>query len=158
MHKKRFSSNNNMPSHVKQQPRNVLVVCDMQPDLLNSIVPASRRDAFVQLVHTAIDVARTNNWKVVFTGVQFSSGYAAVSPQHKIYGDFRRLNDKLGDAHAHCFLEGYAGSEIELSLFDEALGDRVIGDNNTYRLKNSLMRYWRRSMSRIATTSIRQVL
>ena len=102
--------------------RHVLVVCDMQPDLLGSIVPPAKREALVELIRICTDVSRRAGWKVVHTGVQFASSYQGVSPHHKIYGGFQRLNAKLGDAHAHWFLEGYPGSEA--TLFEE--GDAVV--------------------------------
>ena len=94
--------------------RQVLIVCDMQPDLLGSIVPASKREALIDRIHIGIDVARRAGWKVVHTGVRFPPSYQGVPPNHKIYGGFQRLNAKLGDHAAHWFLEGYPGSEMML--------------------------------------------
>ncbi|KAI2489403.1 hypothetical protein MHU86_25188 [Fragilaria crotonensis] len=100
----------------------VLVVCDMQPDLLGSIVPASKRDALIDRIQIGMDVARRAGWKIVHMGVRFPSSYQGVPPHHKIYGGFQRLNAKLGNDAAHWFLEGYPGSEM--MLYEE--GDTAV--------------------------------
>ena len=92
--------------------RQVLIVCDMQSDLLGSIVPASKRRALIDRIQIGIDVARRAGWKIVHTGVRFPSSYHGVPPHHKIYGGFQRLNAKLGNDAAHWFLEGYPGTNM----------------------------------------------
>ena len=85
----------------------VLIVCDMQNDLLNSL-EKSKRDVLVDF----IDICRSVEKNIVYTGVKFSSGYAETPRNHKIYGGFRRLNEKVGDMGAHWFLDGYEGSRV----------------------------------------------
>jgi nicotinamidase-related amidase len=92
-----------------------LVVCDMQPDLLKSLTPVDRQ-ALVESVQIALDVAGQAGWKVVFTGLRFEVGYKNVLPQHRLYGALQRLNAKMGNDKVHWFLEGYDGSNIRLSL------------------------------------------
>ena len=100
----------------------VLVVCDMQPDLLGSIVPVARRGALEDRIQLCLDVSRRAGWKVIHTGVRFTSSYHDVSPHHKIYGGIRRMNAKLGNDIAHWFLDGYPGSDV--TLYEE--GDAVV--------------------------------
>ena len=98
--------------------KQALIVCDMQPDLLASI-PTTPRQALLDLVHVALDVARQAKWCVVFTGVQFPAGYQGVPAHHKIYGGLKRLHDSgVGNNNnkAKWFLETEPGAQIETSL------------------------------------------
>lgn len=90
---------------------NALVVCDMQSDMMTSILPVSRRMAWLDAIQMSIHAARQANWPIVFVSLQFQSGYPEISPNHKIYGAFQRLNAKLGDEKVHWFMEGYPGSD-----------------------------------------------
>ena len=110
-----------------RQRRRVLVVCDMQADLLGSIVPASKRQALMDRIQISMDVARRAGWKIVHTGVRFPSSYHGVSPHDKIYGGFQRLNAKLGNDAAHWFLEGYPGTDM--MMYKE-------GDSAVWRAKH----------------------
>mmetsp|Transcript_139210 Transcript_139210/g.444916 ORF Transcript_139210/g.444916 Transcript_139210/m.444916 type:complete len:569 (-) Transcript_139210:32-1738(-) len=104
--------------------RFALVICDMQPDLLKSI-PADARAALLDSIKPCIEGARANGWLIVFCGVKFPKGYANVTPKHRIYGGFQRLNAKMGDERAHWFMEGHPGAEIEPFLAPHD-GDAVV--------------------------------
>jgi nicotinamidase-related amidase len=88
----------------------------MQYDLIQSIVPTSRRMALVDAVQTSLCVARAAKWDIVLTRLVFPSNYRGVSPHHKIHGALPRLNAKLGNGKVHWFMEGHAQSEILSSL------------------------------------------
>lgn len=45
----------------KNKQRRALVVCDMQPDFLKSIVPDSHRAALIDAVQISVHAARTTN-------------------------------------------------------------------------------------------------
>ena len=94
-----------------------LVVCDMQPDLLKSIsTPSTARDDVLTAAKICIMAAIQMKWTIIYTGLRFRSRYEGVSAQHKLYGAFRKLNEKVGDKSAHWFMEGCEGSEIDESL------------------------------------------
>mmetsp|Transcript_8713 Transcript_8713/g.16214 ORF Transcript_8713/g.16214 Transcript_8713/m.16214 type:complete len:570 (-) Transcript_8713:97-1806(-) len=108
----------------KVKERCALVVCDMQPDLLKAISTETRA-AFLEAVRICIEGARKGGWLIIFTGLRFPPGYDGVSARHRLYGSFRRLNEKVGDKQAHWFMEGYAGAEIEPLLAPQE-GDAVV--------------------------------
>eukprot|EP00929_Paragymnodinium_shiwhaense_P023419 TRINITY_DN14659_c0_g1_i1.p1 TRINITY_DN14659_c0_g1~~TRINITY_DN14659_c0_g1_i1.p1 ORF type:complete len:569 (-),score=117.28 TRINITY_DN14659_c0_g1_i1:122-1828(-) len=99
----------------QSKEKHVLVICDVQPDLLKAIAQHAR-DTLLQSLRVCIETARKAGWTIVFTGTRFAAGYAGVSSRHRIYGGFKRLNEKVGDAKVNWFLDGYAGSEIDPSL------------------------------------------
>lgn len=91
-----------------------LIVCDMQPDLLKSIsTPPDARDECLTAAKVCLMAARQMKWTVIFTGLRFRCRYEGVPPQHRLYGAFRRLNEKVGDSSAHWFMDGYEGSKID---------------------------------------------
>lgn len=89
--------------------RTALVICDLQADLLGSL---QHKERFLQALSIAVEAARNNDWLVVYSGLQFASGYEGISPKHKLYGALAKLNNKLGDKAVHWFMKGWAGSEI----------------------------------------------
>jgi len=92
-----------------------LVVCDMQPDLLKSI-PSNARDDVLTAVNICVMAARQMRWTVIFTGLRFRSQYEGIPQQHRLYGAFRRLNERVGDTSVHWFMDGYEGSDIDQCL------------------------------------------
>jgi nicotinamidase-related amidase len=91
--------------------RPILIVCDVQMDGLGSIETVSLRDAWMDRLSVAIDVARKANWKIIHTGIRFPPAYRGIPSHHKLYGGFQRLHKLWGEEKAHWFLEGYSGSE-----------------------------------------------
>ena len=58
---------------------------------------------------------------IVYSGLQFPSQYEGISTKHKLFGAFRKLNQKLGDEAVHWFMKEWPGSSIicEPSLVDD---------------------------------------
>lgn len=90
-----------------------LLLCDIQSDLLGSI---QNHERLLSSLKVIVEVARLNNWVIVYSGLKFKAGYEGLSPKHKLYGALRRLNDKLGDKAVHWFMEGQC-SNVLLCLF-----------------------------------------
>lgn len=106
-----------------------LIVCDMQPDLLKSIsTPPNARDECLTNTKVCIMAARQMKWTVIFTGLRFRCRYEGVPPQHRLYGAFRRLNEKVGDSSAHWFMDGYEGSKIDECLLPSPAVESGAGD------------------------------
>ena len=89
--------------------RKALVLCDLQPDLLGSL---KHPDDLLLSIRIPIEAARSNNWLIVYSVLQFKSRYEGVSPKHKLFGALSKLNQKLGDKSVHWFMEGWDGSNI----------------------------------------------
>eukprot|EP00979_Chaetoceros_neogracilis_P005074 scaffold869_cov260-Chaetoceros_neogracile.AAC.5 len=89
--------------------RTALVVCDLQPDLLGSL---PNREALISSIEIVLEIAKANNWIVIYSGLKFESGYANITETHKLYGALKRLNSKMGDIAVHWFMEGYSGSQV----------------------------------------------
>jgi len=108
-----------------------LIVCDMQPDSLQSILPVAERDRVVDLIYLCVHTAWHAEWKIVFTGVQFEEGYEDVNTSHKIFGGLKRLADakkQMGGEAPTWFVSGEPGSKID---------ERVLpnpGDHNVKEL------------------------
>ncbi|CAJ1945966.1 unnamed protein product [Cylindrotheca closterium] len=96
------SNNNNKP---------ILVICDLQPDLLGSFDASNKQD-FLKALSVVVEAARKHKWNIFYSTLQFSSSYQRVPQNHKLYGAFRKLNQKLGDKAVHWFLEGWEGSQV----------------------------------------------
>lgn len=134
------------PSRIKR----ALIVCDMQADALPSLFakandgarpppttrtaagaprvdPAARREAFVDAVRSTLLASVSSplpgdNALVIFLGLRFPSRYEGLHPEHSLYGSLRRLNERVGDAACHWFMEGHTGSEVDASLMQIAEG------------------------------------
>ena len=128
------------PARIKR----ALIVCDMQADIMPSLFaaaavdsppandngtkpmkvdPAARREAFVDSVKSVLRASISNplpedNALIIFLGLRFPSRYEGLNSEHCLYGSLRRLNEKVGDAHCHWFMEGHPGSEINAELLD----------------------------------------
>ena len=108
-----------------------LIVCDMQPDLLKSIsTPPNAREDVLTAAKICLMAARQMNWTVIFTGLRFHCRYEGVPPQHRLYGAFRRLNEKVGDNSAHWFMGGYEGSKIDECLLPPSAAESNAGDRD----------------------------
>ena len=106
-----------------------LIVCDMQTDMLKSIsTPPNARDDVLTASKVCIMAARQMKWTVIFTGLRFRCRYEGIPPQHRLYGAFRRLNEKVGDSSAHWFMDGYEGSKIEKCLLPSPAVESGAGD------------------------------
>jgi nicotinamidase-related amidase len=109
------SSSSSSPTNNKH----ALIVCDMQPDALRSLAPATAATV-LEAVKIAVECclhANSGCWTVIFQGLQFPASYGNLNPHHRIYGALKRINTlQGGDERAHWFLEGYAGSDVEPSL------------------------------------------
>ena len=90
--------------------RTALVICDLQPDLLGSL--HHQTDRLLLALEIIGEVARTQSWSIVYSGLQFQSGYEGVTPKHKLYGALSKLNAKLGDKAVHWFMKGWNGTDI----------------------------------------------
>ena len=90
--------------------RTALVICDLQPDLLGSL--HHQTDRLLLALEIIVEVARTQSWSIVYSGLQFQSGYEGVTPKHKLYGALSKLNAKLGDKAVHWFMKGWNGADI----------------------------------------------
>lgn len=92
-----------------------LLICDLQHDCIGSL---AKKDSLLISIDIALQVVRgknsvhNNSWIVIYSGLQFKSGYEGVSPNHKLFGSLKRFNEKIGDDKAHWFMEGFPGSEI----------------------------------------------
>ncbi|CAJ1398343.1 unnamed protein product [Effrenium voratum] len=95
--------------------RYALVMCDAQPDLLNSL-PEEARSELLRNLQQLLEGARRANWQIVFTGLRFPSGYAGVPKRHRVFGGLQRLNEKQGDERVHWFMEGFPGTDIAPDL------------------------------------------
>jgi len=89
--------------------RKALVICDLQPDLLGSLL---NREALISSIEIVLEAAIANNWIIIYSGLKFESGYENVPETHKLYGALKKLNRKIGDKAVHWFMEGYPGSQI----------------------------------------------
>lgn len=66
-----------------------LILCDLQPDFLGKFTD---HEALLDRTRVALHAARTAGYRIIFTGVRFSSNYAEVDQDHKIFGAFKRLH------------------------------------------------------------------
>ena len=118
--------------------KKALVVCDMQPDVLNSITPVSRRQAVLHWVRYIVQQVRQQQqssssltqWKIVWTGLRFQPGYEGIASNHKLYGSLVRLHKMMGEEKAHWFLPGYPGSDLEPTLSPPPTATGVDNDDD----------------------------
>jgi len=103
-----------------EKERCALILCDVQQDLLGSL---KNQGSLLAALLPALEAARAAGWLIVFSGLQFQSGYAGVSPRHRLYGALSKLNGKLGDKSVHWFMKGYAGADMALVPRDK---ERVV--------------------------------
>eukprot|EP00933_Yihiella_yeosuensis_P045254 TRINITY_DN40603_c0_g1_i1.p1 TRINITY_DN40603_c0_g1~~TRINITY_DN40603_c0_g1_i1.p1 ORF type:complete len:220 (-),score=47.79 TRINITY_DN40603_c0_g1_i1:79-738(-) len=104
-----------MASSAEPPERYAMVICDAQPDLLQSLSEGRRAD-LVKDIRCLLQGARNANWTIIFTGIRFASGYAGVPSRHRTFGGLQRLNARQGDERVHWFMEGFPGSEIHPDL------------------------------------------
>ena len=113
-----------------------LIACDLQLDAVNSVFPQDRqqeRQAFFDRIEIALQAAKHSSFHdfcLICTGLQFDQQYRGVSPQHKLYGPFKKLHEKVGDRHCHWFLKGFKGSELLLRTQDTLDADN--GQSRTF--------------------------
>ena len=107
-----------------KKERTALVVCDMQLDTLGSL-SASGKEALLSSIKIALEAARKHNWSVIYSGLKFESRYEGVSPNHKLYGALKKLNQKLNDDKVHFFMSGWKRSEIVSELAPTA-NDKIV--------------------------------
>ena len=105
--------------------KQALIVCDVQPDALRSLVPASTAATLVEAVRIAIECCcldddANNDWSIVFQGMQFPEAYGTLHPQHRLLGALKRIHDQLQGRAAHWFLKGHPGAQVEPSLWQTA--------------------------------------
>lgn len=140
------SSSSSVNSNNKK--KHALIICDAQPDALRSLSPA-QQETVLEAVRIALDccqqTSRTSSvshddWTVIFQGLQFPGhNYGDVlSPQHRLFGALKRVNQIQGAERAHWFLEGYPGSQVDPSLLEIV--------NKYDNIINNKIRYcWRQS-------------
>eukprot|EP00929_Paragymnodinium_shiwhaense_P076529 TRINITY_DN39368_c0_g1_i2.p1 TRINITY_DN39368_c0_g1~~TRINITY_DN39368_c0_g1_i2.p1 ORF type:complete len:237 (-),score=53.04 TRINITY_DN39368_c0_g1_i2:58-711(-) len=93
--------------------RYALVLCDLQ----------------LASIRQLLGGARDSNWCVVWTGLRFPKSYEGVSSRHRLYGGFKRLNEKMGDDKCHWFMEGWADAELT-SEVERLESDQVVWRQN----------------------------
>jgi len=106
----------------EKSERHALIICDLQQDAIGTLSHEDRTALFTALI-PLLDMARMLKWLVVFSGIQFQSGYESVNPDHKLFGALARLNSKMGDGAVHWFMAGWPGSKI---CVDVEESDRVV--------------------------------
>jgi nicotinamidase-related amidase len=94
-------------------PKHALVICDVQVVALKAL-DRSTRESLLDGIQICIQLARRVGWKVLWSGLRFPSGYQGIKETHKLYGALKRLNSKVGDAHANWFLEHKPDTELAL--------------------------------------------
>jgi len=70
-----------------------LIVCDVQPDVVQKLPQPQQQQLFVDLVHTAVAAARRrkSSIDVLYLMLQFQTGYSEVPPSHPRLGILRKL-------------------------------------------------------------------
>ncbi|KAL3904885.1 MAG: hypothetical protein SGILL_009897, partial [Bacillariaceae sp.] len=109
------------PRHPK-----ILVICDLQQVALNSLPEAPQRRALVDFIRMVVHVARICEYKIVWSGLCFSSDYCEIEDSHKVFGALKRIhrltNGKSGNKF---FVKGEAATDFVLEVNEEA-GDIVM--------------------------------
>ena len=76
-----------------------LIVCDVQPDVINKIQPNSTRRKFVDLLNLTVAAARKaacNSTQIIYTQLRFPNGYDEIPLNHPRLGVLRKLgSDKV---------------------------------------------------------------
>ena len=52
--------------------RIALVVCDLQPDLINSLL---QKERYLLALEIILEIARNKSWSIVYSALRFKSGY-----------------------------------------------------------------------------------
>ena len=52
--------------------RIALVVCDLQPDLINSL---QQKERYLLALEIILEIARKKKWSIVYSALRFKSGY-----------------------------------------------------------------------------------
>lgn len=100
-----------------------LVVCDLQPDVVQKL-PDPRQ--FVDLVHLAVQGARLRSLRLVYTLLKFEPGYAEVPESHPRLGILRRIASKNPN------LKWFTSSALSLPMTDsgnENSTEKVVSRN-----------------------------
>lgn len=129
----------------QQQQHHALIVCDMQPDVLQSL---SRADAGTALgtVSIALDAFRYAIQKspnpahrILFVGLQFAEQYSDLNPTHRLYGALKRIRG------ARWFLSDTPGAQIEPSLLRQKCKTTTDDDDDNNDDMANVFFLWRNS-------------
>ena len=95
----------------------LLIVCDVQPDVVQKLQPPSQQRRFVDMIHTAVAAARKQHVPILYTQLLLRTGYPDIPLSHPKLGILRKLVAK--NSNINWF------TSSELTILPRA-GERVL--------------------------------